>query len=176
MSGAGVRAASTAEALAYFDALEAVDLDFMLGAWRGEGFHTGHPMDGLLEACHWRGKRFESTEDVHPLVFTTRGGRAQSVNPIFMGPTLGLAARGRLPKSRWLGGLVQLLLPLVATSRSRARLRMTEYRGRVSATMIYDQLPINDVFRRLDGDTVLGAMDLKGMPEPFFFLLRRERP
>jgi hypothetical protein len=40
--------------------------------------------------------------------------------------------------------------------------------------MIYDNLPINDVFRKVDQDTVLGAMDLKGIPRPFFFVLRRE--
>jgi hypothetical protein len=66
--------ATTAEALELFDSLEPVDVDFMIGRWQGEGFHTGHPMDGLLEAYHWYGKRFESPEDVHPLVFSTSGG------------------------------------------------------------------------------------------------------
>jgi len=49
-----------------------------------------------------------------------------------------------------------------------------EYRGKVSATMIYDYLPINDVFRKVDDNTVLGLMDFKGMPQPFFFVLDRE--
>ena len=40
--------------------------------------------------------------------------------------------------------------------------------------MSYDNLPINDVFRQIDADTMLGAMDLKGMARPFFFILRRE--
>ncbi len=40
--------------------------------------------------------------------------------------------------------------------------------------MIYDQLPINDVFRKLDDNTVMGIMDLKGMKDPFFFKLKRE--
>jgi hypothetical protein len=40
--------------------------------------------------------------------------------------------------------------------------------------MIYDDLPINDVFRKVDNNTVLGVMDLKGMEQPFFFVLRRE--
>lgn len=44
--------------------------------------------------------------------------------------------------------------------------------------MIYDQLPINDVFRRLDGvagaDAVIGAMDLRGLTRPYFFVLRRD--
>jgi hypothetical protein len=40
--------------------------------------------------------------------------------------------------------------------------------------MIYDSLPINDVFRKVDDDTVLGAMDLRFTPQPFFFILTRE--
>ena len=40
--------------------------------------------------------------------------------------------------------------------------------------MIYDQLPVNDVFRRLDDDTVLGAMDLRGSATPYFFVLTRD--
>ena len=41
--------------------------------------------------------------------------------------------------------------------------------------MIYDSLPINDVFRKVDDHTVLGLMDLKGMKDPFFFVLTREK-
>jgi hypothetical protein len=51
---------------------------------------------------------------------------------------------------------------------------MTEYRGVVSATMSYDDLPVHDVFRAVDGDTVVGAMDLRGLEQPFLFFLRRE--
>ncbi|MFP4445899.1 MAG: DUF4334 domain-containing protein [Desulfosudaceae bacterium] len=40
---------------------------------------------------------------------------------------------------------------------------------------MYDQLPINDIFRKVDADTVLGAMDMKGSSRPFFFVLRREK-
>ena len=40
--------------------------------------------------------------------------------------------------------------------------------------MIYDQLPINDVFHRLSDDTVIGAMDLRGSSRPYFFVLRRD--
>ena len=52
---------------------------------------------------------------------------------------------------------------------------MTELRGVVSATMIYDHHPIHDVFRRVDEETVLGWMDLRGLARPFFFVLQRER-
>lgn len=165
--------ATTEEALALFDALESVDLDFMLGSWKGEGFLTDHPMDGLLEAYHWHGKRFESAEDVHPLVFSTLGGGLASVNPALMGPALNWSDHIAIPKSAVLGRLFQAVMPLLTTSRSRARLRMTSYRGQSSATMVYDQLPINDVFRKFDINTVFGVMDRKGMQKPFFFILCR---
>lgn len=164
-------AAATRDALATFDALDTVDIDFMLGSWQGEGFDTGHRLDGLLDTYRWHGKRFDSAEDVHPLVFTRFRGGLASVNPAFMSPAL----RWPMPRSAVMGKVFQLILPLITTSRSKARLRMTRYRGRDSATMIYDQLPINDVFRKIDADTVLGAMDFKGMTSPFFFVLRREQ-
>jgi Domain of unknown function (DUF4334) len=41
--------------------------------------------------------------------------------------------------------------------------------------MVYDTLPIVDVFRRVDADTLLGLMDLRGLPEPFLFLLERDQ-
>jgi hypothetical protein len=45
----------------------------------------------------------------------------------------------------------------------------------VSATMIYDALPISDVFRRVDAHTLLGLMDYRALEKPFFFVLRREK-
>lgn len=40
--------------------------------------------------------------------------------------------------------------------------------------MIYDEKPINDVFVKLNDDQVLGVMDLKGQPLPYFFVLQRD--
>jgi hypothetical protein len=65
-----------------------------------------------------------------------------------------------------MGSLFQALIPLLATQHSRARLRITRHRGVDSATMLYDHAPINDVFRRVGGNTVLGLMDCKGMERP----------
>ena len=165
---------TTEEALEIFDSLDPVDPNFMIGNWKGEGFHTGHSLDGLLEAYHWCGKRFESPEDVHPLVFSTLRGRVAYVNPRSMWPSLSMVDRLPMPKSPIAGRIFQVFMPLFTTSHSRARLRMTTYRGKSSATMIYDQLPINDVFRKIDENSVFSVMDLKGMKTPFFFILRRE--
>ena len=63
---------------------------------------------------------------------------------------------------------------MLKTEKSQARIRMMEYREKVSTTMIYDNLPINDIFRKIDDNTVLGLMDFKGMPQPFFFVLNRD--
>lgn len=54
-----------------------------------------------------------------------------------------------------------------------ATLRMVEYRGVSTATMVYDKHPIFDHFRRVDDDTVLGLMDRKGEDAPLAFTLRR---
>lgn len=165
---------STAEALEIFDGLNTVDIDFMLGAWKGRDFPTDHPLDGLLEAYHWHGKRFDTSEQVHPLVFKTMSGQTSSVNPLWIVPIVGSLDRLPIPKSKAVGRIFQLCLVLFATRRSCARLRMTTYRGKESATMIYDGLPINDIFRKINENTVLGVMDLKGMEQPFFFVLQRE--
>lgn len=133
---------STSSALELFDSLEPVELEMMTGQWKGEGLATNHPMDGLLETFHWYGKRFENPDQVHPLVFTKLWGRLASVNPFYMIPSLHFS----IPKLRVLGRLFQFFIPLLSTSSSKARLRMMLYREKVSATMIYDQLPINDVF------------------------------
>jgi hypothetical protein len=43
--------------------------------------------------------------------------------------------------------------------------------------MLYDALPVRDVFGRDDASTVLGLMDARGdmPPHYFFFVLRRTR-
>jgi len=169
-----VGCANTTEALELFDSLDPVDVNFMFGSWSGKSFPTGHPLDGSLEAYHWHGKRFDTAEEVHPLVFKTISGSTMSVNPVWMMPVVGWLDRLPLRTSKMAGNLFQQCLPLFATTHSCARLRLTHYRGKESATMIYDALPINDIFRKIDENTVLGIMDLKDMNQPFFFVLRRE--
>lgn len=155
-------------ALALFDGLDAVGVEEMIGTWAGHEVPTGHPMDGLLAATGWYGKRFVDTETVHPLLFHTADRRAAfPVDPARV--PMGLP----VPRSPLLHRVITLGRPVLGTRKPAARLRATAYRGVVSATMVYDAKPINDVFRRLDPDAVLGCMDLRGAP-PYFFLLRRD--
>ncbi|MEA5537091.1 DUF4334 domain-containing protein [Crocosphaera sp. XPORK-15E] len=162
---------TTETALQLFDLLDPVNLDFMLGRWQGSGLHTDHPMDGLLEASNWYGKEFIDPENVHPLLFLDSQGNIFKVapNPTAMNWVLKLP----ILKNDFLKPLMMLTNSLLKTQTSQARLRMMEYREKVSATMIYDYLPINDSFRKVDDNTVLGIMDFKSVPQPFFFVLRR---
>ncbi|MBA2965545.1 MULTISPECIES: DUF4334 domain-containing protein [Ramlibacter] len=166
--------ASAAEALALFDALGPVATTDLRGGWAGRGFPTGHPLDGVLAAWHWHGKRFESDDAVDPLVMRTRAGALLPIDPTWARPLLPLWMHWRWLASPAAARLAWPLLPLLATGRPRARLRMLEHRGCRTAAMLYDTLPVRDVFRRVDADTVLGAMELRGQPQPLFFVLRRE--
>ncbi|BBZ27991.1 hypothetical protein MMAD_22860 [Mycolicibacterium madagascariense] len=163
------------EALALFDESPAVEPEFMVGTWRGAEVPTGHPLDGLLAASGWWGKQFLGGESVHPLLFPTADGAGLwAMNPLPAFGGLGLVSRIPLLRNRSHARLITAAKPVLGTTVPKARLRTTRYRGVDSATMIYDQLPINDVFRGLDDDTVLGAMDLRGSPAPYFFVLVRD--
>jgi hypothetical protein len=160
---------SPEEALQVFDALEEVPLSFMFGRWRGAEIATGHRMEGMLEASGWYGKLFLSEEEVHPLLFYTRNRKglfACDPKPIRMDVPVA--------KLKPLGSMAAVALKLLQTTESKARLRMTEHRGRLTAAMIYDDKPILDVFRKIDESRVLGLMDLKGDRQPYFFVLERD--
>lgn len=161
------------EALALFDTAPPVTVGEMLGRWRGSGLPTGSPLDGLLESYGWYGKEFLDAETVHPLLFATPTG-PRPVDPALV-PMAVLRDRPGLAHSRAARMAFRLARPLVTTSKPRARLRSVEHRGVHTAAMVYDALPIIDVFRRLSDDVRLGVMDLRGLPDPFFFVLRRER-
>ena len=164
--------ASTEEALELFDALDPVDLEFMMGRWQGSELHTNHPLDSFLEITNWYGKEFIDADQVHPLLFLDSNDQIFKISPSLLVMKLGL----RLPvlKSQAMKPVLRFMTSLLKTKVSQARLRMTEYRQKMSATMIYDCLPIHDIFRKVDKNTVLGLMDFKGVPQPFFFVLKRD--
>jgi hypothetical protein len=161
-----------AAALALFDALPAVAVEELVGAWRGSGVQTGHPLDGLLERYGWWGKRFDSPEEAHPLVFEDARGRF-GVDPAGIPLALLVRSSGLL-RQEPLALVARRVRRLRRTTKPKARLRTVEHRGVVTATMVYDALPVLDHFRRVDADTLLAVMDARGVEDPFFFLLRRE--
>ncbi|GAA4473022.1 DUF4334 domain-containing protein [Rhodococcus olei] len=65
----------------------------------------------------------------------------------------------------------------VESGRGEAGLWMVEFRGEVTATMVYDGMPVFDHFKRVGADTLLGVMNGKGVlddGEHFWFVLDRD--
>lgn len=58
--------------------LDTVEVEEMLGPWRGGDFATGHPASGLLTKIGWHGKRFDSVLEGHPLICRDADGNLYS--------------------------------------------------------------------------------------------------
>src|SRR3546814_10406150 len=56
-----------------------------------------------------------------------------------------------------------------------ARLREVGYGGKVQSTVIYDDRPLMDYFRKVNDDLVLGLGDWKGKAKSFFWLARDKK-
>ncbi|WP_282026475.1 GXWXG domain-containing protein [Limimaricola cinnabarinus] len=155
-------------ALIRFDGLPPVDTTDLIGAWRGTGLPSGHPLDGLLERLGWRGKRFESEDHVDPLVFEPE----LALDPAWL-PLKTALRWPRLAKSRPSRIGFLLLRRALRAHGPAARLAPVCFRGCTSVAMIYDRQPITDHFRRIDVTRLIGLMQTRAAP-PYFFLLTRE--
>ena len=161
---------TTDQALELFDSLAPAEISLMSGRWKGSEIPTGHKMDGLLSASGWYGKMVIDRDHIHPLLFyTSDKNRLFAVNPKRIPLMFTL-----YPRSSLLSTVVRMARPMLKTRDAKARLRKLEYRGTSTACMLYDDKPIIDCFRRLNDHAVMGAMDLKGMAKPYFFLLERD--
>ncbi|WP_419999202.1 DUF4334 domain-containing protein [Streptomyces boninensis] len=126
--------------------LEAVDAAAILGSWRGFAFLTGHPIEKVLAASRWHGKRFDAPDDAKPLICRAEDGSLYSDTE---------------------------------SGRGEASLWNVEFRGEMTATMVYDGMAVFDHFKRVDDDTLMGVMN--GKPgvvladgRHFYFGLERE--
>ena len=162
---------SPEEVLRFFDARPPVPVEGLLGRWTGSELPTGSPLDGLLAAYGWWGKEFVDAETVHPLLVRGRAA-PYPVRPALIPVSL-LRTRPRLAHATVLRRTAAAVRPLLRTRRPGARLRSVEHRGVVTAALVYDALPVIDVFRRIDDDLVLGLMDMRGLDAVLAFLLRR---
>lgn len=62
---------------AFYDQLEAVNCDDMLGDWRGGCFNTGHRGEKMLAKLGWAGKRFNGINDVNPIMSEGESGELE---------------------------------------------------------------------------------------------------
>jgi uncharacterized protein DUF4334/GXWXG protein len=159
--------------LALFDGLDPVVPAELVGRWRGAELPTGSRLDGLLTLHRWWGKEVLDAETVHPLLFADRRGTPRPVTP-WPAP-LGLLRRApglaRTPLARVGFTAVR---PLLRARRPGARVRTVTHRGVATAAIVYDALPVVDAFRRVDERSLLGLMDMRGLDEPFAFVLTRD--
>ena len=64
----------------------------------------------------------------------------------------------------------------VELGNGEASLWMEEFRGEVTATMVYDGAPVHDHFKKIDNDAVMGIMNGKGVLDDgryYYFYLER---
>ncbi|KAK6454651.1 GXWXG protein-domain-containing protein [Scheffersomyces xylosifermentans] len=152
------------EAFQVFDALPPVKVEELIGwKWKGAEIVTGHPLEGLLDASGWFGKEFYDEDNGQPLVvYNTDGNDGDDTFPcdpllFFENATTGKPIRGQAATLEAKG--------------SRCRLKTILHRGETTASMFYDQTPINDTFRKVNDTTIFGVMDNKAVPAPYFFYL-----
>lgn len=161
--------ATPEEALEIFDGLEAVSFSFLKGRWKGFEIATGHELDGLLVPSGWYGKMIISREEVHPLLFCSGHDKELfSVNPHLLPLSI------KFPPPSIIRILIKIGKPVLQTKKPKARIRQIEYRGKTTGAIVYDDKAIIDAFAKVDESTLLGVMDLKGDPAPFFFVLKRD--
>jgi hypothetical protein len=64
----------------------------------------------------------------------------------------------------------------VERMKGEASLWLEEFRGEVTATMVYDGAPVHDHFKKIDDDAVMGIMNGKGVLDNgryYYFYLER---
>lgn len=128
-----------------WSALQPIGCQDVLGRWKGDEFHTGHKMNGLLQSARWYGKFFDSINQVEPIVCYDDDGNLFSNNELSLGG---------------------------------ASLWDVEFRGEVTATMVYDGQPVLDHFKRVDANTLMGIMNGKRQranSSYLYFILERDQ-
>ena len=78
-----------------FDALEPVEADAMLGQWHGGGFETASRTAAMLVKLGWYGKRFNSAEDVEPLLCAAEDGSIYAYDKLGKARLREIAFRGK---------------------------------------------------------------------------------
>ncbi|MYX72412.1 MULTISPECIES: DUF4334 domain-containing protein [unclassified Streptomyces] len=116
---------------------------------------TVRPEDILGE---WKGGEFRTG---HPLdgTLATVGWYGKTFTSVHDAkPLICRNSAGELYSNRELG-------------KGEASLWTVEFRGEPTATMVYDGRPVLDHFKRVDGSTLMGIMNVKGVPTegPFFY-------
>lgn len=150
-----------------FDSLAPASIDDLVGyKWKGYEIETGHPLNGVLEASNWFGKEFFDENNGHPLLIYASA--AKDGKDTFPADAIKLLDNAKVGRD-------------ITSNRKDfeaagpvARLKTLHYRGANTVSMFYDQVSINDTFKKVDDNTFFGVMDNKSIPDiPYFFVLEK---
>jgi hypothetical protein len=159
----------------WFQALQPLRPEEIVGLWRGVGIPSDHPLDGVLENLQWFGKRFHADLRADALLFQWRPGRLVAINPAYLpiAMVIRFASFGRTAIARnWFSHLQKVVRARAPTATLMPR--MTDFGE--TAAMIYDNQPITDYLRRIDEREIAGMMCVAGDDRRYFFRLRKVDP
>jgi hypothetical protein len=147
-----------------FDNLNPVTIDMLIGTWKVDPSYGETPGGKMLIESGWWGARFVDAETVDPLLYPEPDG-----NGVFaadLRSVLAVLSTGERD--------IPAMRREVETSAPIGRLRMVEYRGVPTATLVYDQVPVLDYLRAIDSDTIVAAVEHRDrVNQPDYALLRR---
>ncbi|MBB3659303.1 hypothetical protein FHX15_004567 [Rhizobium sp. BK650] len=156
----------------WFLSLKPVDPVEMIGLWKGTGFPSGHPLDGVLENLRWFGKRFHPDMRADALLFQWHPERLVAIDPRFvpLGLAIRLAPFGRTAFAR---GLFSHLQKAFRARGTTAALEIRTVGQTSSAAMVYDEQPIIDHFRLVNAETLAGMMCVRDDERRLFLKLTK---
>ncbi len=147
-----------------FDTLNPVSIDMLIGTWKVDPSYAETLGGKMLIESGWWGARFVDAETVDPLLYPKPDG-----NGVFaadLPSVLAVLSTGERD--------ISARRNEVETSAPIGRLRMVEYRGVLTATLVYDQVPVLDYLRAIDSGTIVAAVEHRGLVHhPDYALLRR---
>jgi hypothetical protein len=155
-----------------FRELSPVEPHELADLWRGRSIPSGHPFDGVLENLGWFGKRFTSDLRADALLFRSGERRLVAIDARWIPVRLALRFHA-LGRTRTARNLFSYLQRRLRANGPVASVRTLPFEGLASAAMVYDEQPIVDYFRRIDGKRVMGAMVIDSDDRLFFFELER---
>ena len=147
-----------------YDKLDPVGMEALIGTWKVDPSYAETPGGKMFIESGWWGVRFVDSETVDPLLYPDTDGTGVfaadlvSLLALFDTGSRDVSARRRD----------------VETMTPNGRVRSIEYRGVVSSALIYDRAPVIDYLRAVDRDTIVAAVERRGMVDrPAYALLRR---
>ncbi|ODV89284.1 hypothetical protein CANCADRAFT_3912 [Tortispora caseinolytica NRRL Y-17796] len=152
------------EALEFYLDLEPMELHELRGGWKGSTLYTDHPLDNKMASFGWHGMFFKNNEVVYPSIWNANDGSKFIADPL---KVITAVQSSTAPD---IMGSPQSYL----TTSDSARIRMVVSYDHPTATLIYNNLPIYDSFKRIDDDRIVGLVDMKGVDKPYFFMMTRD--